>query len=311
MLRRRWSWSPLAMPSHLCAPGSGPQHDRGHEDIPRSATPRKAGRRMAGGGGVASARRRPGRCRTGLSAGAAGLGRLAARQPAAAVRAADHALLDVVDLGEPRPRRAPAGRGPSGCQRAQMTAIARERSPPTIRPTWARKSLSRTSARAAPRGIPVSRHSVGVRTSTISNSPAAARALETVKVLPRARTATQCEFSRCLDMLSSLAIETIADEITTMAERRYQEVHSRSQVIAASAVSGRLCVRAQCGACDRCVRRHAGPAGAGIRAHRSEPERRPAGVRPGAAAEAVSVRLPAPGTQLAPARSRDRIATWK
>ena len=74
---------------------------------------------------------------------------------------------------------------------------------------------------------------------------------------------------------------------------------------AASAVSGRLCVRAQCGARDRCVRRHAGPAGAGIRACRSELRRRSAGVRPGAAAEAVSVRLSAPGTKFAPARSRD------
>ena len=74
---------------------------------------------------------------------------------------------------------------------------------------------------------------------------------------------------------------------------------------AASAVSGRLCVRAQCGARDRCVRRHAGPAGAGIRACRSELRRRSAGVRPGAAAEAVSARLSAPGTKFAPARSRD------
>ena len=54
---------------------------------------------------------------------------------------------------------------------------------------------------------------------------------ETVKVLPRASIATQSEFSPCLYMLSSSAIETITYGIAAMAERRYQEVHSRSQVM--------------------------------------------------------------------------------
>ena len=74
-----------------------------------------------------------------------------------------------------------------------------------------------------------------------------------------------------------------------------------------SAVFGRLCVRAQSGASTRCVRRHAGPAGARIRACQSEQWRWSTCVQSGDATEAVSIRHSGRGAKFAPARRRDTV----
>ena len=57
--------------------------------------------------------------------------------------------------------------------------------------------------------------------------------------------------------------------------------------------------------CARCLRRHAGLAGARHRACQSEQRHRSAGVRYGAVTEAVSVRHSGRGAKFTPARRRD------